>query len=171
MNKEEILKTIRRCARKLKRTPTFRDLKAAGVGRGVIERRWKGLLNALTAAGVEASGTGFRHPDATWLLDWARVARMLRRIPTVAEYEKIGRFCHTPLHSRFRWTKAPDAFARFAHASGVAQEWKTCWSWWRRVRAWEAGCRSARPGHPRRRGGTGRSMAGRCRWRSCCTSR
>jgi len=103
-SKEEILKTIRRCAKKLKRTPTFRDLKAAGVGRGVIERRWKGLLNALTAAEVEASGTGFRHTDATWLLDWARVARLLRRIPTVAEYEKIGRFCHTPLHSRFRWT-------------------------------------------------------------------
>ena len=29
-SKEEILKTIRRCAKKLKRTPTFRDLKAAG---------------------------------------------------------------------------------------------------------------------------------------------
>jgi hypothetical protein len=123
-SKEEILKTIRRCARKLKRTPTFRDLKAAGVGRGVIERRWKGLLKALTAAGVEASGTGFRHADATWLLDWARVARLLRRIPTVAEYEKIGRFCHAPLHGRFRWTKVPDAFARFAHGSGVEREWK-----------------------------------------------
>ena len=49
---------------------------------------------------------------------------MLRRIPTVAEYEKIGRFCHAPLHSRFRWTKVPDAFARFAHANGVEREWK-----------------------------------------------
>lgn len=123
-SQEEILRTIRRCARKLKRTPTFRDLKAAGVGRGVIEGRWKGLLNALTAAGVEASGTGFRHTDATWLLDWARVARMLRRIPTVLEYEKLGRFCHAPLQQRFRWTKTPDAFTRFVHATGVEQEWK-----------------------------------------------
>ena len=170
-SKEEILKAIHRCATKLKRTPTFRDLKELGVDRGVIERRWNGLLNALTAAGLEARGTGFRHPDATWLLDWASVARLLRRIPTVEEYEKIGRFCHTPLHSRFRWTKVPDAFARFAHAKAWSGSGKTCWIWWRRVRAWEAGCRSARPGPLPRQGGTGLSMAGLCRWKSCCTNR
>jgi hypothetical protein len=36
-SKEEILKTIRRCAGKLKRTPTFRDLKAAGIDRTPVE--------------------------------------------------------------------------------------------------------------------------------------
>ena len=124
MSDQEIMKAIRRCARKLKRTPTFRELAAAGVGRGVIETRWKGLRNALIAAGVEANGTGFRHPDSTWLLDWARVARKLGRIPTVMEYRREGRFCHAPLHSRFRWTKTPEAFTRFAREKGMEQEWK-----------------------------------------------
>ncbi|HKR96715.1 MAG TPA: hypothetical protein VJW55_15165 [Candidatus Angelobacter sp.] len=40
---EEVLEAIRRCAKKLKRTPTLRELKASGIGRGIIERRWKKL--------------------------------------------------------------------------------------------------------------------------------
>jgi len=123
MTKKQILETIRRCAKKLKRTPTFRDLKAMGINRGVIERRWKGLLNALTEAGVAATGTGFHHSTSTLLKDWAEVARKLGRIPTVVEYEEHGRFCHTPLGERFAWSKVPDAFWRFAHQSGVAREW------------------------------------------------
>jgi hypothetical protein len=120
---EEILKAIRSCAKKLKRTPKLRELKALGIGRGVIERRWKGLSNALTAAGVPATGMGFHYAKSVLLLDWATVARKLGRIPTVVEYEKHGRFCHMPLGSRFRWSRVPDAFRRFAHESGVTQQW------------------------------------------------
>jgi hypothetical protein len=99
MTPEKMLQAIRRTAKKLKRTPGFRDLKTVGVTRGVLERRWGGLQNALTAAGVEAAGTGFRFSDPTLLLDWARVVRKLRRIPGVLEYRKHGRFCHAPLHA------------------------------------------------------------------------
>ena len=102
MTNEEILKAIRRCARKLKRTPRLRDLAEAGIGRGLIETRWKNLRNALRQAGIEAN-RGFQQRDATLLLDWAEVARKLGRIPSVLEYEKEGRFCHAPLHSRVRW--------------------------------------------------------------------
>src|SRR6516162_10177687 len=98
---EEILEAIRRFAKKLKRTPTLRELNALGIGRGVIEGRWKKLSNALKEAGVPATGIGFHYPNATLLLDWAGVARKLGRIPTVMEYEKHGRFCHMPFSQRF----------------------------------------------------------------------
>jgi hypothetical protein len=120
---EEILEAIRRFAKKLKRTPTLRELNALGIGRGVIEGRWKKLSNALKEAGVPATGIGFHYPNATLLLDWAGVARKLGRIPTVMEYEKHGRFCHMPFSQRFRWSRVPDAFWRFAHESGVAPQW------------------------------------------------
>jgi Homing endonuclease associated repeat len=120
----EVLKIIRRCAKKLKRTPTLRELAALGIGRGVIETRWKKLSNALAEAGVEATGTGFHHSVPTLLKDWGEVARKLGRIPTVVEYEKHGRFCHMPLGERFRWSRVPDAFWRFAHDSGAAREWR-----------------------------------------------
>jgi Homing endonuclease associated repeat len=120
---QQILEIIRRCAKKLKRTPGFRDLKAVGIDRGMIKRRWKGLSNALTEAGIPAAGTGFRYTNSTLLLDWAGVARKLGRIPTVVEYVNGGRFCHAPFGQRFRWSRVPDAFWQFAHEEGVAQEW------------------------------------------------
>ena len=124
MTNEQMLQAIRRTAKKLKRTPGFRDLKAVGVTRGVLERRWGGLQKALTAAGVEAAGTGFRFSDSTLLLDWARVVRKLRRIPGVLEYRKHGRFCHAPLHARHRWSRVQEAFERYAQESDVQEEWK-----------------------------------------------
>ncbi len=124
MTKEKILLAIRRSAKKLKRTPGFRDLEAVGVTRGVLDRRWGGLQKALAAAGVEAAGTGFRFSDSTLLLDWARVVRKLRRIPGVLEYRKHGRFCHAPLHKRHRWSRVQEAFERYAQESGLQEQWK-----------------------------------------------
>src|SRR5581483_11374066 len=120
---EEVLEAIRRCAKKLKRTPTLRELEAFGIGRGTIEGRWKKLSNAFKEAGVTPTGRGLPYPNATLLLDWAGVTRKLGRIPKVAEYEKDGRFCHMPFHTRFRWSRVPDAFCRFAHETGLAQQW------------------------------------------------
>jgi hypothetical protein len=124
MTPEKMLQAIRRTAKKLKRTPGFRDLKTVGVTRGVLERRWGGLQKALTAAGVEAAGTGFRYSDSTFLLDWARVVRKLHRIPGVLEYRKHGRFCHAPLHARYRWSRVQEAFERYAQEAGLEEEWK-----------------------------------------------
>ncbi len=124
MTKEKILQVIRRSARELKRTPGFRDLETVGVTRGVLDRRWGGLQKALMAAGIEAAGTGFRFSDSTLLLDWARVVRKLRRIPGVLEYRKHGRFCHAPLHARYRWSRVQEAFERYAQESGLQEEWK-----------------------------------------------
>jgi hypothetical protein len=59
------------------------------------------------------------------LLDWARVARKLGKIPTVTEYESRGRFSDMPFHTRYgNWTSVPAAFQRFAMKQKIQGKWK-----------------------------------------------
>ena len=93
MSKEEILQAIRSCARKLKHNPTRRELRlTARVSEEALHKHFGGLKGALEKAGLRPSGSGFRQQESTVLLDWARVARKLGKIPTVTEYESRGRF-------------------------------------------------------------------------------
>jgi hypothetical protein len=125
MSKEEILKAIRLCAKKLKRNPTRRDLREmAGISE---ERLYKlgGLKTALEEAGLRPLGSGFRQQESTVLLDWATVARKAGKIPTVAEYESRGRFSDMPFHSRYgSWVRVPEAFRRFAREQKIQGKWK-----------------------------------------------
>jgi hypothetical protein len=125
MTKEEIVKAIRVCAKKLNRNPNLRDLRLiAGVSEQVLYKRFGGLAKALATAGRQATGPGFNQPDATLLLDWAAVARKLGKIPSVHEYGSIGRFSVTPFQSRYRrWASVPQAFASFARESKIASKW------------------------------------------------
>ena len=125
MTRQEILKAIRLCARKLKRNPTRRDLRE--LARISEERLYKlgGLKKALEEAGLQPSGSGFRQQESTVILDWAAVARKLGKIPTVAEYESSGRFSDMPFHSRYgSWVRVPEAFRRFAKEQKIQSQWK-----------------------------------------------
>ena len=126
MSKEEILKAIRSCARKLKRNPTRRDLRmVARISESAIYKHFGTLYKALKKAGLRPSGSGFRQQESTVLLDWANVARKLGKIPTVTEYESRGRFSDMPFHSRYgSWTKVPEAFDDFARRQKIQGEWK-----------------------------------------------
>jgi hypothetical protein len=125
MNKEEIMKTIQRCAKKLRRNPTLRDLAAAGISRHVLADRCGSLGKALAAVGLKAIGAGLRHTDSTLLLDWAEVTRKLGRIPSSGEYHKAGCFSLVPFLTRYRhWKHIPQAFAKFICESRTEQEWQ-----------------------------------------------
>ncbi|HEY1937948.1 MAG TPA: hypothetical protein VGJ33_08445 [Candidatus Angelobacter sp.] len=126
MSKEEILKAIRSCARKLKRNPTRRDLhKITRISEDTIYKHFGTLYKALFAAGLRPSGSGFRQQESTVLLDWAAVARKLGKIPTVTEYESRGRFSDMPFHTRYgNWTSVPSAFRRFARRQEIEGQWK-----------------------------------------------
>ncbi|HET8889372.1 MAG TPA: hypothetical protein VFQ41_10750 [Candidatus Angelobacter sp.] len=125
MNKAEIVKAIQKCARKLRRNPTLREVEAAGVTRGILYDRWGGLGNAMAAAGLTTTGAGFLRPDSTVLLDWAAVARKLGKVPSAQEYVRTGQYHHLTFMGRFKhWSKVPQAFARFARESRMEQDWK-----------------------------------------------
>lgn len=125
MSKEEILKAIRSCAKKLKHNPSRRDLRGLRISEETLYKHFGGLRKALESAGLRPSGSGFRQPESTVLLDWAAVARRLGKIPTVTEYESRGRFSDMPFHTRYgNWTRVPGAFRRFAREAKLEREWK-----------------------------------------------
>jgi len=126
MSKAEILQAIRSCARKLKHNPTRRELRlTARVSEEALHKHFGGLKGALEKAGLRPSGSGFRQQESTVLLDWARVARKLGKIPTVTEYESRGGFSDMPFHSRYgSWTKVPGAFQQFARKQKIQSKWK-----------------------------------------------
>jgi hypothetical protein len=126
MSRVEILQAIRSCARKLKHNPTRRELRlTAHVSEEALHKHFGGLKGALEKAGLRPSGSGFRQQESTVLLDWARVARKLGKIPTVTEYESRGGFSDMPFHSRYgSWTKVPGAFQQFARKQKIQSKWK-----------------------------------------------
>lgn len=126
MSKEEILKAIRSCAKKLKRNPNLRDLRLmARISEQVLYKRFGSLRKALETAGLQAMGPGFGQQESTLLLDWAAVARKLGKIPSVHEYESTGRFSNMPFHTRYRhWTRIPEAFRRFVRENRIESEWQ-----------------------------------------------
>jgi HNH endonuclease len=126
MSRQKILRSIRLCARKLKRNPGLRDLRLlAGISEQVLYKRFGSLRRALEAAGLQPSGPGIGQQESTLLLDWASVARKLGKLPSVHEYENSGRFSNMPFHSRYtHWTRIPDAFRRFASEQDLESKWK-----------------------------------------------
>lgn len=126
MTNEEILKAIRACARKLHRNPNLRDLRAmAGVPAKAIYKCLGGLSQALQAAGLEGIGPGFSPAEDTILRDWATVARKLKKLPSVLEYERTGRFSYKPFQRRYgTWARVPGAFRKFAQGKAAKREWR-----------------------------------------------
>jgi hypothetical protein len=60
MTKEEIVKAIRVCAKKLRRNPSLRELRAmSGVTTKHVYKKLGSLSKALRAAGLEGIGPGF----------------------------------------------------------------------------------------------------------------
>jgi hypothetical protein len=71
MSKQEILKAIRACAKKLGHSPSLRELRRlAGVNGTRLDKEFGSLSKALAAAGLEAVGSGFEAAESALLLDW-----------------------------------------------------------------------------------------------------
>ena len=126
MTKNEILKTIRLFAKKNGRNPSIRDVTyKTGITRHFVYHLFGSWKKALAAAGLEASGPGFGQQESTLLLDWAGAVRKLGKIPSVYEYERVGRFSGVPFHTRYRlWRCVPEEFARFARKDGIEKDWQ-----------------------------------------------
>ena len=126
MNKQEILKAIRVCAKKLGHSPSLRELRRlAGVNGTRLDKEFGSLSKALAAAGLEAVGSGFEVAESALLLDWAAVVRKLGRIPTAQLYDKNGKFSLGPFYTRYeRWGRVMEAFRKFARAEKMETRWK-----------------------------------------------
>jgi hypothetical protein len=126
MTKEEIVKAIRVCAKKLRRNPSLRELRAmSGVTTKHVYKTLGSLRNALRAAGLEGIGPGFSPAEETVLHDWASVARKLKKLPSILEYEKAGRFSGKPFQRLYgSWAGTAEGFCKFAGKHGRRAQWR-----------------------------------------------
>lgn len=126
MNKQEILKAIRVCAKKLGRNPGLRELRRmAGVNETELYRKLGNLKKALAAAGLKASGSGFYSANSELLLDWAAVVRKLGKMQTTAAYDREGHFSAQPFFDHFgSWKGVPTVFRKLASAEKIENQWQ-----------------------------------------------
>jgi hypothetical protein len=126
MSKQEILKAIRVCAKKLGRNPSLRELrKMSGINETELYRKLGNLKKALTAAGLKAGGSGFYAATSELLLDWAAVVRKLGKLPTTVAYDREGHFSSQPFFDRFgSWKGMGQAFRKFAATERIERRWK-----------------------------------------------
>jgi hypothetical protein len=125
MTKEEIVKAIRSCAKKLHRNPSLRELRTmAGVPTKHVYKRLGGLSKALQTAGLEGIGPGFSPAEETALRDWATVARKLKKLPSALEYERDGRFSGKPFYRLYgSWSGTAEGFRAFASKHRLERQW------------------------------------------------
>ena len=126
MTKEEIVRAIRVCAKKLRRNPSLRELRAmSGVTTKHVYKKLGSLRKALQAAGLEGIGPGFSPAEETVLRDWASVARKLKKLPSIVEYEKAGRFSGKPFQRLYgSWAGTAEGFCKFAGKHGLQAPWR-----------------------------------------------
>ncbi|HET9839687.1 MAG TPA: hypothetical protein VFR84_15785 [Candidatus Angelobacter sp.] len=126
MTNQEIIRTIKACAKKLGRNPRMRDIRPIlKVSREFIAARFGTFGRALKAAGLEIRGAGFAISTPSLLLDWATVARKLHRLPTRDEYTEHGKHSRGPFRHRFeQWPRIKDEFRNFARRRNIAAEWQ-----------------------------------------------
>ena len=125
-------------ADKLGHVPSHAELMRSGKvsGRQIV-KHFGTYTRALRACNLERSTGGTKLPLEKLFLDWARVVREVKRIPSKADYETIGKHSITPLRERFgTWGQVPRYLRRYMEEQGLTEEWKDVMEL---IRAYEQG--------------------------------
>jgi len=126
VTKEEVRAAILACAKKLGHAPSMKEVaKHGGVSRRELRRYFGTYRRALEECGMEGSGCGRRLEMEDLFRDWAGVARMLKKLPTIFEFEELSEYSTKPLRSRFGgWSRIPDGMKSYAGTIGLTEEYK-----------------------------------------------
>ena len=138
MNKEQIMAAIVACTEKLGHVPSYAELmKTGNVSGRQIVKNFATYTQALRACNLERSTGGQKVALEKLFLDWARVVREIRKIPSKSEYEVRGKHSITPLRARFgSWGQVPRYLRRYMEEQGKTEEWKDVMEL---IRAYEQG--------------------------------
>jgi len=124
----------------------------AGVSLSRVKYLFRGMTQALREAGLEAKGRGHLIRNEDLLLDWARLARKLGRLPAMTRYAYEGKYSQVPFLRRYgSWWAVPAAFQRFAREKRVENKWRDVLGMIERARTTEmrrSGAGARRPGGP-----------------------
>jgi len=123
MSKQEMIDKIRKVAEELGRSPSQADMNRAGVPWHRIYNLFGGMRPAVRAAGLEPGPRGEALNEGAMILDWAGVVRKLRRLPSRAEYDRMGKHHSGTLHARLDWSQMSHRFVLLAREFHVEEEW------------------------------------------------
>jgi Homing endonuclease associated repeat len=138
MSKEQLMAAIGDVADKLGHVPSHAELMRSGKvsGRQIV-KHFGTYTRALRACNLERSTGGQKVPLEKLFLDWARVVRELKKIPSKAEFAHMGKHSDTPLKTRFgSWGQVPRYLRRYMEEQGLTEEWKDVMEL---IRAYEEG--------------------------------
>ena len=88
-----------------------------------IYKDFRGMRQAVRAAGLEPGPRGGPLDVNALVLDWARVVRELGRLPNRAEYSQRGNHHAGTLHARVGWAQMPHKFVLLVREFHMEREW------------------------------------------------
>jgi HNH endonuclease len=126
MTRQEVRAAIVALAEKLKQVPTIPELmKHAGIDRPEIRKHFGNYKQALEECNLEVPERGRTIALDRLFLDWAEVVRVLKKIPTVNEYERRSKYSSRPLMRYARsWNMVGERMKLYAEENGVAGEFR-----------------------------------------------
>ena len=126
MTKEEIIAAVKECAEKMGHAPTVEELnKFSKITRTQVQRHFVTHTKMLAASGVMREGAGYPIDLRALFLDWAEVARSLKKIPTLTEYGIHSKYSIRPLSGRYKtWGNVPAGMLTYARQEGLEEEWR-----------------------------------------------
>jgi Homing endonuclease associated repeat len=109
--RDEIIAAIKRCAERLGRAPSQAEFRRASkISWYQVYKHFRGMRQAVRAAGLEPGPRGSALDINALTLDWAGVVRKLGRLPSRAEYCEHGIHHAGTLHARIVWSQMAHKF-------------------------------------------------------------
>jgi hypothetical protein len=126
VTRDEIIAVIQKYSKKLGRTVQLTELvKFTKVSRRAIRTHFGNYAETLRACGLEGQGYGYRLRVKDLFLDWAKVVRKLKKVPTVADFELHGKYSYRPFGRVFAgWKDIPSGMIAYANKAGLEKKWK-----------------------------------------------
>lgn len=126
MTKQQIMGAVLEWTEKLGHVPNHVELlKYAGVSRKAVRRHFANYREVLAECNLAGTGSGYKAELGEVFSDWAKLARELGKLPSIAEYTLKSRFSVRPLVQRFgTWSNAPYGLKLYAEEQGWTEEWK-----------------------------------------------
>jgi len=122
--RDEIIAAIKKCAEKLGRAPSQAEFRrASNVSWYQVYKHFRGMRQAVRAAGLEPGPRGSALDVNALTLDWACVVRKLGRLPSRAEYCEHGIHHAGTLHARIVWSQMAHKFVLLVREFHLEREW------------------------------------------------
>src|SRR5579859_2592912 len=122
--RDEIIAAIKKCAERLGRAPSQAEFRRASkISWYQVYKHFRGMRQAVRAAGLEPGPRGGALDVNALTLDWASVVRKLGRLPSRAEYCEHGIHHAGTLHARIVWSQMAHKFVLLVREFHLEREW------------------------------------------------